>query len=343
MKRNFLIYFAFAFLFEMFNLCFALGNLGGDLDAKLAELARQIESNMAEGKKAKIAVIEFSDLNGNITDFGKFLSEELITRLFMTKRFEVVERQLLSKVIAEHKLTLSGFVDPNSAKELGKILGVDAIATGTITDLDATVKINARLIATDTGSIFAVASVEVIKDETIRRLLSRTEQDNTKPPQPKPSSSVDEEVVYLSDFQPTRVQVYANNFERDVSNDKGKIVLNNVFYKKGLFTHAPALVSYILDGKYLRFESYVGLWDSGNPNRGKRGDFAGTKGSVIFEVWVDSQKKYDSGVLLWNNTEHISISVEGGVRMDLIVREDGNGTDHDWSVWGDAKLIKRKQ
>jgi len=112
-------------------------------------------------------------ITAKVTDFGKFLSEELITRLFMTKRFEVVERQLLSKVIDEHKLTLAGFVDPNSAKELGKLLGVDAIATGTITDLDATVKINARLIATDTGSIFAVASVEMIKDETIRRLMGK--------------------------------------------------------------------------------------------------------------------------------------------------------------------------
>ncbi|MDZ7305522.1 MAG: CsgG/HfaB family protein [candidate division KSB1 bacterium] len=216
MKRNFLIYLALVFLCAMLNLGFASGTLSGDLDAKLAELARQIESNMAEGKKAKIAVIEFSDLNGNITDFGKFLSEELITRLFMTKRFEVIERQLLSKVIAEHKLTLSGFVDPNAAKELGKLLGVDAIATGTITDLDATVKINARLIATDTGSIFAVASVEMTKDETIKRLLGKTSQDNKPHQSPQSSTSKPGEIFFQEDFSSYEPGDIAESWGNDI-------------------------------------------------------------------------------------------------------------------------------
>jgi len=82
---------------------------------------------MIELKKTKIAVIEFSDLKGNKTEFGKLLSEELITRLFRTGKFEVVERTLLNKVIAEHELSFTGIVDPDSAMQLGKILGIDAI------------------------------------------------------------------------------------------------------------------------------------------------------------------------------------------------------------------------
>jgi hypothetical protein len=80
-------------------------------------------------------------------------------------------------------LPLRDFVDPNSAKEIGKLLSVEAIATGTITDLGATIKINARLIATDTGSIFSTASVEITKDETIRRLMGTLQdlgRDNVK-------------------------------------------------------------------------------------------------------------------------------------------------------------------
>lgn len=143
----------------------------GNLDEKLADLSEQITNSMTEAYKTKIAVIEFSDLDGNITNFGKYLSEELITRLFMTKKFEVVERQLLNKIMAEHTLSLTGLVDPDSAKELGKILGVDAICSGTVTDLGTSVKVNARLIATETGTIFAVASVEIFKDETVIKLM----------------------------------------------------------------------------------------------------------------------------------------------------------------------------
>ena len=61
-----------------------------DLDAKLNDLTNQIINSLTETKRTRIAIIEFSDLEGNTTEFGKYLSEELITRLFMTRRFEVV-------------------------------------------------------------------------------------------------------------------------------------------------------------------------------------------------------------------------------------------------------------
>jgi TolB-like protein len=144
-----------------------------DLDSSLDSLTTQIVTSMSANKGSRIAVIEFSDLKGNITELGKFIAEELTTRLFMTKKFEVVERELLSKVLKEHKLNLSGLVDTSSAKELGKLLGVDAVVTGTITDLGKTVKINSRLIATETGTIFAAAGAELAKDEGIKNLLSQ--------------------------------------------------------------------------------------------------------------------------------------------------------------------------
>jgi len=170
-----------------------------ELDTRLAELVRQISASLTEENKAKIAVIEFSDLNGKVTEFGKFLSEELITRLFMTKKFEVVERQLLVKVLEEHKLNMTGVVDPTSAKELGKILGVDAIASGTITDLGTSVKLNARLIATETGKIFAVASVEIVKDEKIRKLMvSLPDEGKEETPKEKPTKSHGLKVEYFN-------------------------------------------------------------------------------------------------------------------------------------------------
>lgn len=164
-----------SFLFSCFFVLMAIPCLSqSELDKKLDEIASKITQNMLEEKKAKLAVIEFSDLNGNVTELGKFLAEELITRLFVTGKFEVVERQLLNKVISEHKLNFTGIVDPESAKHLGKILGVDAIASGTITDLSNSIKINARLVRVDTASIFGVAAVEVLKDESINKLMQKT-------------------------------------------------------------------------------------------------------------------------------------------------------------------------
>ena len=141
------------------------------LEKGITELSQQIASKVSQQHKTTIAVIEFSDLRGSVTDFGRFLAEELITRLYSTQKFKVIERQLLNRVISEQKLNLSGMVDPKSAKELGKLLGVDAIVSGTITDLVKTLRVNARLISTQTGEIFAVASSEIAKDESVKELI----------------------------------------------------------------------------------------------------------------------------------------------------------------------------
>ncbi|MCH7819127.1 MAG: hypothetical protein IIB40_06165 [Candidatus Marinimicrobia bacterium] len=144
----------------------------GGLEQRISELSQQIASEMTIHQKTTIAIIEFSDLEGNVTNFGRFLAEELITKLYQTKKFKVIERQLLNKVMEEHVLSLTGVIDTESAMELGKILGVDAICSGTITELAQNLRVNARIIDTETGEIFAVASTNIFKDESVIGLMS---------------------------------------------------------------------------------------------------------------------------------------------------------------------------
>jgi len=144
------------------------------LNTQLDKLTDQIVNSMMSEDKTKVAIIEFPDLRGNVSEFGQYISEELITRLFTTRKFEVIERRLLNKVLDEQKLSISDLIDPNSIKELGKLLGVDAIVTGTITDLGTNLKVNARIISTETGAVFAVAATEIVKDETVRKLISQS-------------------------------------------------------------------------------------------------------------------------------------------------------------------------
>jgi len=141
------------------------------LDQRVAELSQQISKEMTLYQKTAIAVVEFTDLRGAVTDFGRFLAEELITRLFQSKKFKVIERQLLNKILAEQALSLTGVIDPNSAKQIGRVLGVDAIVSGTVTDLAQSLRVNARLISTQSGKIFAVASTEIFKDESVIKLM----------------------------------------------------------------------------------------------------------------------------------------------------------------------------
>lgn len=146
-----------------------------ELDVKLNHLAHDMVKSLRQENKTNLAIVEFPDLDGRVSHFGKYVAEELTTRLFITRRFNIIERQLLNQLLAEQNLGQSGLIDVNSAAQIGKMLGVDAIVTGTITDLGNNIRINARLIETASASVFAVASVTIEKDDQIQTMLSRTQ------------------------------------------------------------------------------------------------------------------------------------------------------------------------
>ncbi|HHL72045.1 MAG TPA: tetratricopeptide repeat protein [Bacteroidetes bacterium] len=77
---------------------------------------------------AKIAI-------GEITGRGSAdLSEELTQALFESGRFEVLNRQNLDRILAEHSLALSGVIDEEQAAELGKFLGAAALIFGRVSE-----------------------------------------------------------------------------------------------------------------------------------------------------------------------------------------------------------------
>lgn len=157
-----------------------------DLDTAINKLAEKITLHMAKKQKTKIAVIPFQDLKTDIvTTLGKYIAEELTTALFNSGKFHIIERNLLNKVLEELKLSQTGAVNPSSAKELGKITGVDAVVTGTIQDLINRVAVNCRLIETETGNIFAAASEKILKDKSIAALLNEIIETNKEIEKPK--------------------------------------------------------------------------------------------------------------------------------------------------------------
>ncbi len=146
-----------------------------NLDEGVAQLANQISKSMQEKQSKKIAIIDFSDLSGNVTALGQFLAEELTTQLFTIApgKFEVVERRQLLRLQEELALGQKGLIEEKSLKKMGQMLGVDAIVTGSMTDLGNTVKINARLIGVESAKVFAVAATDIPKTGTVEDLIAK--------------------------------------------------------------------------------------------------------------------------------------------------------------------------
>jgi curli biogenesis system outer membrane secretion channel CsgG len=245
------------------------------LNDGLEDLTSQIIEEMGMQQKSKIAIIEFSDLEGNEIKMGKYIAEELTTRLFKTKKFEVVERSMLEKILKEQQLSMTGLLDEASARQLGKLLGVDAICSGTITDLSNTIKVNARLVSTETGSLFSVASIEIKKDPTVNKLMviaggnevagkkneDRPEpvgQANTDLNNSIPNAGLMRGVVASYPFNGNALDQSGNNYHGTVS---GAILTTDRFGMNNSAYYFDGQNAYIDLGTFFNFQEYsISLW-----------------------------------------------------------------------------------
>src|SRR5437016_1561110 len=149
-------------------------------------------------QKKRVAVMNFdyatvqssvSAIWGVNQDVGKGIADLLVDKLVSDGTYSVIERKMLDKIIAEQNFSNSDRADPMSAAKIGKVLGVDAIVIGSITqfgrddkktsvggaglggitgrfglggvsksDSKAVVAVTARMVSTDTAEILASAT-----------------------------------------------------------------------------------------------------------------------------------------------------------------------------------------
>lgn len=126
-------------------------------------------SASAEFTKTKIAVLDFQ-MQGEEQenqDMGSIVAEWFITAMVKEGRFDVIERRLLQKILSEQQLVMTGVVDESSATQIGKLLGVKVIISGSVMKVRDMLEVNARIIDVENASIIAAESV---KSSTASRL-----------------------------------------------------------------------------------------------------------------------------------------------------------------------------
>ncbi len=145
--------------------------------------------------------------------------------------------------------------------------------------------------------------------------------------------------VYLSDLNPTYYTNGWGPFERDRSNgetaagDGRPLLLNGQLYRKGLGVHADSDLRYSLGGQYTHFVADIGVDDE-----------CSIIGSVVFQVYADNVKVYDSGVMYYNSAnKRFIINVAGKQELRLVVNSGGDGYSCDHGDWGNAVLLKNGQ
>ncbi len=157
--------------------------------------AAQATSASPQGRKKRVAILDFdygtvhsgvNALFGADVDVGKGVADLLVKYLVKDGSYSVIERKALDKILAEQNFSTSDRANPATAAKLGKLLGVDAIIVGSITEFGGETKetkvggaggglgrfgvggfghkktkaicaLDARIVDIDTGEILAVA------------------------------------------------------------------------------------------------------------------------------------------------------------------------------------------
>lgn len=89
--------------------------------------------------KPRVAVLEFKNkvqgYGWSAYKAGQAAQDMLVTELVKKGSYRVVEREQLDAILQEKNLTISGDIDPKTAVKLGKMLGVEYLVAGAVTEM----------------------------------------------------------------------------------------------------------------------------------------------------------------------------------------------------------------
>lgn len=123
------------------------------------------------GPKRRVAVIDFETREGYAKRLGNAATSILMTELGKTGKLILVEREKINKLLEEQKLGQTGIIDSNTAVAVGKILGLNAIVTGAVSQFGVNTESSGALI-TQSKKQIAEAKVDIrVVDASTGRVL----------------------------------------------------------------------------------------------------------------------------------------------------------------------------
>ncbi len=153
--------------FLTFCLLFLIG-CASTYEVRETEGITYAETDEIKGPKRKVAVVDFENKTRyGARRLGDAVSDILITELGKSNRFILVEREKFDRLIEEQELERSEYFAPDQQAEVGRMLGLNAIVTGSISQFGVhTEGSNCILWSTKRQVASATVDVRIVDVET---------------------------------------------------------------------------------------------------------------------------------------------------------------------------------
>ena len=136
--------------------------------------------------------------------------------------------------------------------------------------------------------------------------------------------------AWLDDFSVGEIACGYSSARADKSISDKPLSVGGVVFDRGVGVHARSSGVFINEGnRSLRFVAQVGVDDSTDG-----------PGSVVFQVYGDNRKLYDSGLICKGDASvKVNVDLSAYKRIDLRVTDGGDGMNFDHADWCDARFI----
>jgi len=132
-------------------------------DKSLKDISTDMANKLSLKGKKKVAVLFITDINKSQTILGKYMADVISVNIVNDiNNFEVFDRENLAGITEAKTLIDEGFIDKNSARELGKILDVDVFIIGNYTVFSSTVNLSLKALDSKSGFVIAATRMDVL-------------------------------------------------------------------------------------------------------------------------------------------------------------------------------------
>jgi hypothetical protein len=140
----------------------------------------------------------------------------------------------------------------------------------------------------------------------------------------------DRPMVWLDEVPPDEASQDYGKVEKNRSVWEKEMIVAGKKFARGLGSHANGRIAYELSGGNFRtFRCQVG-----------RDEHAGD-GLVVFQVWLDGKKAFDSGPMTKATPARpVEVDVRGASLLELRALDGGDGISGDHANWAEAQLVR---
>lgn len=141
------------------------------LKKALGEISNELCVKLANKNIKRVVVLFVTDISKNETTAGKYIADIVSYHIVNdANNFSVFDRENLSGIAEAKRLIAEGYIDADNAKQLGKLLSVDAIIIGNYTVLSS-ISLTLKALDVNDGFIIAQSLKDLPKDRDAAALL----------------------------------------------------------------------------------------------------------------------------------------------------------------------------